>query len=557
MRNKKILATAITAALAGSLGASGVNAGALTVFYPVDTETNPPSVINPSPMYVATEEIGINQTLSDACPTGAASRVQVTYVLDNDLVANDQITFQLNEGSSAASTAVFQTAAGNEPGASAGQISPNTLVITAAAGGGSGLFALSGGGEGTNTLTFAVQGSGISKNSSLTFSFCVDKADLLEEQGQSLGITLSFPTKAEEAGGTITVIGAQQGSNVTIDEGEDDGKVKVNIGSDAGAKKFTGSSLGEDTAILGEFCFSENETTVYKKDLKNPWNLDAALVTGITFTITDAPFNASIGHVYAPANFASPTADEIAGVMVFLDTSNVGTSRGVFDAADIPADTVNITGATFTIAAADNTDGVGTTDIASLLPAGAETEKCVNLIFKVSGNDEIKTLKIPPTGKVTMTFTGGAVREFSGSLNHIKRSGTVCVLYNIPGPNSVENANVRIINKSAVADGTLVGTLRLPDGTEIFTDYDILTAAGLGLIGPNQTMYFNTATLDTIAKSATNPNGVWDKGWTRAILRLESNLDYVEMMALIRDDDVSGAPLMNMSAGASGNGCGR
>jgi hypothetical protein len=29
------------------------------------------------------------------------------------------------------------------------------------------------------------------------------------------------------------------------------------------------------------------------------------------------------------------------------------------------------------------------------------------------------------------------------------------------------------------------------------------------------------------------------------------------MMALIRDDDVMGAPLMNMSTGASGNGCGR
>jgi hypothetical protein len=131
------------------------------------------------------------------------------------------------------------------------------------------------------------------------------------------------------------------------------------------------------------------------------------------------------------------------------------------------------------------------------------------------------------------------------------------VLYNIPGPNSIENANIRVTNKSATPDGTLIGTLRLPDGTEIFTDYDILTASGLGLIGPNQTMYLNTDTLNTIAQSASNPNGAWTDGWSRAILRLETNLNTVEMMALIRDDDVMGAPLMNMSTGASGNGCGR
>jgi hypothetical protein len=183
---------------------------------------------------------------------------------------------------------------------------------------------------------------------------------------------------------------------------------------------------------------------------------------------------------------------------------------------------------------------------------------CVAVVFKASGNDEIKTHDVAPTGKFDVTFSvSGGTQTITGKLNHIKRSGTVCVLYNIPGPNSIENANIRVTNKSATPDGTLIGTLRLPDGTEIFTDYDILTATGLGLIGPNQTMYLNTDKLDEIAQSASNPNGAWTDGWTRAILRLETNLDYVEMMALIRDDDVMGAPLMNMSTGASGNGCGR
>jgi hypothetical protein len=314
------------------------------------------------------------------------------------------------------------------------------------------------------------------------------------------------------------------------------------------------------SAILGEFCFSANGTTTYTTDLKTKWSLDENSVIGATFTITDAPFNASIGHVspYAPAVAANPTDEEKAGVMVFLDTSSTGTARGVFDAGDIPATSVDTTSATFTIKEGTNTDGIGTTDIASLLPTTDATKpQCVNLIFVVSGNDEIKTHDIPPTGKVTLTFSSGAQREFTGKLNHIKRSGTVCVLYNIPGPNSIENANIRVTNKTATPDGTLMGTLRLPDGTEIFTNYDILTATGLGLIGPNQTMYLNTDTLNTIAQSASNPNGAWTDGWSRAILRLETNLNTVEMMALIRDDDVMGAPLMNMSTGASGNGCGR
>jgi hypothetical protein len=314
------------------------------------------------------------------------------------------------------------------------------------------------------------------------------------------------------------------------------------------------------TAILGEVCL-QSASSVYGKLLNTPlWSLgDNA--SGATFTITHAPFNASIGHTVP--DLATATDEQLAEVMVFLDLDG----NNVFDATDIPADTVDTTTASFTIdgPASDTgselerllnaTDSTSRTNVAGLL-SGSRLG-CVAVVFKASGNDEIKTHDVPPTGKLTLAFENGGVQKtFSGKMNHIKRSGTVCVLYNIPGPNSIENANIRVTNKTATPDGTLIGTLRLPDGTEIFTDYDILTAAGLGLIGSNQTLYFNTDTLNTIAQSASNPNGAWTDGWARAILRLETNLNTVEMMALIRDDDVLGAPLMNMSTGASGNGCG-
>jgi hypothetical protein len=562
MRNNKILATAMTTALAGALSAGGVNAGTLSVFYPGSTSTEG----DDTPRYVATEEIGSDQTLPDddsGCPA-AGSRIQLTYILDNALDPNDTITLELFEGSSLAETAVFQTQTGEKAGASANQVSPGTLEINSS--GGSGLFALSGGGEGTNTLTFIVQGDTVAAEGSLTFSFCVDKADLLEEAGQSLSVNLTLSNNDD--GGTVPILSSAQGSDATVDATDEDGKIKVDIGGEAGAKKLTGSSLGEDSAILGEICISKNDingadiagtTGIYVKGLDKEWTFS---LEGYQLVVTDAPFNASIGHTvpdYENSDeLTTAIADGSAQIMVFLDVKADSTD-GTFDPEeDIPAATVDTTSATFTIDSSIDLDGNNTDgDYLDLLSPEGGKEKCANLIFKVSGNDEIKTHDVPPTGKLTLTFAGDVQREFSGKLNHIKRSGTVCVLYNIPGPNSIENANIRVTNKTATPDGTLIGTLRLPDGTEIFTDYDILTATGLGLIGSNQTIYFNTDMLNTIAQSASNPNGAWTDGWKRAILRLETNLNTVEMMALIRDDDVLGAPLMNMSTGASGNGCGR
>jgi hypothetical protein len=295
---------------------------------------------------------------------------------------------------------------------------------------------------------------------------------------------------------------------------------------------------------------------IWKQSDLDDTTLDFLAESIATFKIEDAPLNASIGHVWNPAEPTSPTPEELAGVMVFIDLDgdgefdNTGTSG---TANDIPASTVTEKGASFdTIIANDLTRIVGNGGLPTTTKTG-----CAPIIIKAAGNVAINALKVAPRGTLTINFVGGAQRSFTGYLNFIKRSGTVCTLYNIPGPDSIENANIRVTNKEATQDGTLKGTLRLPTGEAIFEDYDILTAAGLDVIGANQTIYFNTDTLNTIAQSTSNPNGVWTEGWSRAILRLETNLDNVEMMALIRDDDVMGAPLMNMSVGASGNGCGR
>jgi hypothetical protein len=550
MRNNKILATAMTTALAGALSAGGVNAGALTVTYPDGTP-----VISGNARSVANEVITPNQIIPSNCTSGT-TELSVNYITDNAFTQNTQVTFQLLEGTDLATTAVFLTNS-SATTTSASDVSPSALSVTGSTT--STPIALVGGGEGTNTLTFLLQATGneIPAQSTLQFSFCISKADILEEAGQSLGVKVDFSSTKyiSEPGGTITVVNGQPGAEGDINAGLDDGDVKVDVGGEAGAKKFTGSSIDQTnqlSAILGEVCLSGNSNvSVYDATVVPPvWALnETTLMDGSTFTIIDAPLNASIGHT-VPTDYATNPAADLSQVMVFFDFDG----DGIFDATDVPASTVDTTTASFTdLTAAEMAAIVSATTGTT----GASANGCVNVVIKASGNDEIKTHDVAPTGTLRVVFSTGATSEFTGKMNHIKRSGTVCVLYNIPGPNSIENANIRVTNKSATPDGTLIGTLRLPDGTEIFTDYDILTATGLGLIGANQTMYLNTDMLNTIAQSASNPNGAWTDGWTRAILRLETNLNTVEMMALIRDDDVMGAPLMNMSTGASGNGCGR
>jgi hypothetical protein len=267
MRNNKILATAIATALAGTLSAGGVSAGALSVTYQTGTTKQEGRT-------VATEAIGSNQVIPNggtSCGVGGAL-VSVSYITGNDFTQNTSVTFQLLEGSDPATQAVFRTTAGPLSGPS--NVSPNALTYTS--GTSSALIALSGGGEGTNAMTFLIQATGqtIPKESSLTFSFCMDKADLLKEEGQSLSVKVDFSgTKyISEAGGTITVVNAKNGAEGTIGPGVDDGDVKIDVGGEAGSQKFTGSSIDQDeklTAILGEICLGTNSTSdIFASDLE-------------------------------------------------------------------------------------------------------------------------------------------------------------------------------------------------------------------------------------------------------------------------------------------------
>jgi hypothetical protein len=417
-----------------------------------------------------------------------------------------------------------------------------------------GNLVVSSGGIGETSIGFTVQPSGadqLDEGSTLDFYFCIDKADVLKTAGQSIGVSV-------EAGGATstlsTVITAKSGAKMDITAGADKDLVEVDVGGEAGAKKFIGSSIDETTAILGEICL-ESAGAIYDDDLIDPWSPFASgNADSITFTITNAPFSASISHEVPTDDDSnnSYNEDQINKVMVFLDLDrNDKFSEAVVDGTlatggDIPATTVTTTTATFEITDDDLpylTALMGRDNGDYGFQHADADEGCVNVIFKVSGDTVIETFDTPPVGEMVIDFSTSA--SITDNLNHIKKSGTFCTLYNVPGPNSIENANVRVINKSG-DEGTLFGTLRLPDGTEPFSN------VSLGVIAPNATFYISTEGLETIAK-----NNGWDEGWSRAILELESNLDEVEMMALVRDDDVMGAPLMNMSVGATGNGCGR
>lgn len=597
MRNNRVLAITMATALGGVLGSVNTFAGIQGICYPDTGPAGPagtatglcadggdeglgeaiPGWTNAaggddeqlSLMYVATEAIGKGEPLpngGDNCEGNGGESVMVSYVTESDWTQNTVVSLSLTDSTG---KAIFGF--NGLSNTSADGVVANTILTIQDKDDGAGApiasdanLVLSSGGLGESSMDFTVQlpadTSGLlNKGSTLDFFFCVDKSDVLKTAGESLSVSVGFGNNASsitDAGGSITLLASKSGASGQVNAGADKDLVKVDIGGEAGAKKFTGSSLGDDTVILGEVCLEAAAGSIYGNDLANLWDLfGGGKVDDITFTITKAPFSASIGHEEPEDDDSDDlfSAEQIAKVMVFLDLDrdglfsenvNIGVGPG-----DIAATSVSADGAIFEI----NDDTVE--NLAALMGTvghgfqhadAVADDGCIDVIFKASGDAVIETFEEAPTGTMVVNFAGGATGTYIGKLNHIKKSGTFCTLYNVPGALAIENANIRVTNKSAVPEGTLFGTLRLPDGSKPFE------SVSLGVIGANQTLYIDTATLDAKAKAAG-----WDAGWQRATLDLESNLNEVEMMGLVRDNDVVGAPLMNMSVGATGNGCGR
>lgn len=186
-----------------------------------------------------------------------------------------------------------------------------------------------------------------------------------------------------------------------------------------------------------------------------------------------------------------------------------------------------------------------TTDFNALLVQGAN--KTNNIVLTVNGTTEIiENRQAKPKGTLVIKFGSGNSVTRTSFLRHLKKNGTVCTLYNIPQSDALDVVNIRVTNDSATVSGFVKGKLRDVDGKVIFQK----TLIEQGSFEPHQTVRLTLADLTAGGES-------W-KG--RAILTLESNIPTPKMQVygLLRAKEAGTpveTPLLNMSTGATGNGC--
>jgi hypothetical protein len=176
--------------------------------------------------------------------------------------------------------------------------------------------------------------------------------------------------------------------------------------------------------------------------------------------------------------------------------------------------------------------------------------------------DGVKAIEEQPRAPVA-TLEMGSIQPFakySGRLRYIKENGTKCTLFNIPdgteeaGSLSTDVVSVRITNNSGTDSGTLYATLYNQSGQPIYTP---AKRQAIGPIGPYQTVRYYTG-----QESANGYDETFDlttygnaQHWVgqRATVVIATELTDVSIFGLVRNRH--GGPNMNISTGATGNGC--
>jgi hypothetical protein len=187
-------------------------------------------------------------------------------------------------------------------------------------------------------------------------------------------------------------------------------------------------------------------------------------------------------------------------------------------------------------------------NIADELPADQATP--VGIRMQVDDSTPINTVENPPEANLAIDFVESYVKDITGvssQLLQIHKDGTVCVVYNLAGPDTQDRFSIRITNTSSVP-GKLSGKLYGTAGD----DNGVLLASGNlnggQVIQPWETVVFHSGN----AGDTLNADGFTWEG--RAMLEITSTLPNIEVMALSRHMN-PGSPLSDISTGAMGDAC--
>jgi hypothetical protein len=376
-----------------------------------------------------------------------------------------------------------------------------------------------------NQATFLIPldatSASLNNNNYLEFTFQLDDEDGVLSSSNAISLGVDFPyapdigKPAQDSPTALTVARAEGGISVSFDLNPPSSQTFIDVAQDD--KQFA-NGIDELTASLGTLTIN-SAASVKNLDLSN-YSFNG---NGGSLEISNGIFSAS----------------DKSGTNVFLDLND----NGIYDdGTDLPADTVTDTTAIWNFQPEDVYDT--TANAYQIVDAG--------IIVKANGTDKIDEQEDRAQALLVLDFPKGS-QPYQSRLEHIKRNGTRCKLYNVPYPGGKDNAFFRFTSKTDGMDGVVKGTLYKEDGTIVasdkgpdgttFTDVDLFQGEVLAV---NETKVISNQGIADLATET----------WTgRATMVINSNLSNMEVLALLRNQQGIIGPLMNLSTGATGDAC--
>jgi hypothetical protein len=354
----------------------------------------------------------------------------------------------------------------------------------------------------------------------LVLLYKISNAQVLASAGKEIEMTAKMATPSSlTVGGGVSV---NPSSTKPIARSADGVKVEIlaepfsvaRVSVSSGYLEFTGENTTATTASIGSLQITTpalyDSGEPVEPDGYSPWVFQT---TGGVAVEDDKTIFSITGGQFA-ASKESPGAVELANTI-----SSVS-------ADEVPDDNTAIF-------------KLSESDLSTLANGGF-----FNIDIVADGKTAINTdIENPPVGTLSITYTTDYYQTIeypAVELTKIKPDGTTCTLYNIPAPGATDISSVRITNDSSVS-GIIYATLYDMEGTEVFSKEALNSGNALEA---GKTLVVFT---EDLAKLGT---------WTgRGVLVVSTTLPNIEVLGLLRADNVDNAPLSNLSAGAHGRGC--
>jgi hypothetical protein len=415
-----------------------------------------------------------------------------------------------------------------------------TLTLDSAQGGITGLTVPKEGTGNCNGKTYCTWSIGLNSGKLLNseafyVAYQMKNAHALATIGETIDLTArlgSAFTVIDEQ--TVSVAASANPLDVKL-AGATDGQIRVSVTS--GNTEFNSKGVAEDllnqsSVIIGSLTIM-NQPYVFGDTGLNEWALGdttqgvfkAGTATGghnTKLTITNGQFAASV----------TPPEGETSTGKVYLRDS-----AGSEVAA---AQTVTATEATFEL-----TDGQ-----LALITASDSGNGKVDIVLQADGETAVNIEENPPEATFILDYQATTSLQDEtypvAELRKIRQDGTSCWVYNVPPATAIDILNLRITNESSIS-GTVMGTLyNMSGGDPVFTNVNLFGAGGD--IPPGATKRVTQANIANDLEGG-------PYSWTgRGSLYMTSTLPELEIMVLLRAT-TPGAPLTNLSTGASGAAC--